>query len=69
MFVIKWEMRLRHTPILRTLLFKTLLFTIFAWLATKYNTFYWHQTVGKKAAREFVKQNNIYSKEFIALVR
>lgn len=68
MFIIKWEMRLRQVPLLKTILFKTPLFKIFAWIATQYNAFWWYHTAGKNAAKKFVEENSLYAQEFKKLI-
>jgi len=57
-----WEMSLRKT-ILKPLLFNTPLFGIFAWIATKYNTFYYYHRFGKKYAKN-IMNSSWYGKEF-----
>jgi uncharacterized protein (DUF362 family) len=51
-----WEMGLRKT-FLKPLLFDTPLFRALAWIATKYNTFYYYQRFGKKYAKEVMNSS------------
>jgi hypothetical protein len=51
-----WEMGLRKT-FLKPLLFDTPLFRALAWIATKYNTFYYYQRFGKKYANEVMNSS------------
>lgn len=51
-----FEMGLRKT-FLKSLLFDTPIFDILAWIATKYNTFYYYQRFGKKYAEEIMSSS------------
>lgn len=55
-----WEMRLRKT-FLKPLLFDTPTFNFLAWIATKYNTFYYYRRFGKKYVKELM--SSWYGKE------
>lgn len=61
-----WEMRLRKT-FFKPLFFNTPLFKIFAWIATKYNTFYYYQRFGKKYAEEVMNQS-WYGKQLMKII-
>lgn len=58
-----WEMSLRKVPILKTLIFKTKVFDLFAWIATQYNTIWWYNLYGKKYAKKII-YNSWYGNEF-----
>jgi len=62
------EMSLRKVPIIKQLLFDTPVFRIFAWGATKYNTWYWYNKKGKKYAQDVCK-NSWMSKIYKPLCR
>lgn len=62
------EMKLRKIPILNYLIFKTPLFNVPAWIAARYNTFWYYNIKGKKYARSILK-NELYRKEFIDLIK
>lgn len=49
--VFKWEMFFRKS-FLKPIIFDTPIFGIFAWIATKYNTFWYYKTKGKKYLKE-----------------
>lgn len=63
--IFKWEMSLRKTR-LKPLIFDTPIFEIFAFIATKYNTLWYYQLLGKKYTREIVK--TWYGREFAEFV-
>jgi len=58
-----WEMLMRKVPIASYLIFRTPLFKIAAWGATKYNTLWWYNLTGKKYAKEIIF-DTWYGKEF-----
>ena len=58
-----WEMGLRKVPLLNKLIFKTKVFSIFAWLATQYNVVWWYNRYGKKYAKDVI-YNTWYENEF-----
>ena len=49
-----WEMKLRRT-FLKPILFDTKIFSLLAWIATKYNTFWYYRLRGKKYTKEIMK--------------
>ena len=49
--VFKWEMAFRRS-FLKPLIFDTSIFNLFAWIATKYNTFWYYQREGRRYAKE-----------------
>lgn len=61
-----WEMSLRKT-FLKPLLFDTPIFSVFAWIATKYNTFYYYQRFGKKYAQK-VMSSSWYGEELTKML-
>ncbi|MEK6974587.1 MAG: DUF362 domain-containing protein [Nanoarchaeota archaeon] len=62
------EMKLRNIPIISHLIFKTPLFKIPAWIASRYNTVWYHNTRGKQYVAQILK-NPLYREEFIDLIR
>lgn len=66
--IVNIEMRLRKIPLINNLIFKTAIFKIPAFLASKYNTLYWYNLKGKKL-REKILKNNLYKQEFLPLIR
>jgi len=58
--IFRWEMALRKTK-LKPIIFDTSLFEVFAFIATKYNTFWYYQLKGKIYARKVMK--SWYGKE------
>ena len=62
--IVKWEMRLRKIPIIRYLLFKTPIFKIPAFFASRYNSLWWYNLEGKRLARELVAKSALYNEEF-----
>lgn len=63
------EMKLRKIPVVKQLVFETPLFMIPAWIAAKYNSFYWYNLKGRKYAREVVENHLLYGKEFRELMK
>ncbi len=61
-----WEMSLRKT-FLKPLLFDTPIFGVLAWIATKYNTFYYYNRYGKKYAKE-VMESSWYGEELAKMI-
>ncbi|MBI2670931.1 DUF362 domain-containing protein [Candidatus Woesearchaeota archaeon] len=66
--IVYTEMKLRKIPLINYIIFKTPFFKIPAWIATKYNTVWYHNTKGKKYARAILK-NDLYRKEFLSLIK
>ncbi len=66
--IVNIEMKLRKIPILNYLLFKTPLFKIPAFIASRYNTIYWYKKEGKKFTKEILK-NKLYKQEFEQLIK
>jgi len=62
------EMKLRKIPVLSWFLFKTPFFKIPAFFASKYNSFFWYYTKGKKYAGTIIKESKIYNEEFKELI-
>lgn len=62
--IVKWEMRLRKVPLLNYLLFRTPVFKIPAFFASRYNSLWWYNKEGKFLARRLVAENRIYDEEF-----
>lgn len=58
-----WEMSLRKVPVMNTLIFRTKIFDLFAWIATQYNTIWWYNLHGKKYAEDVIN-NTWYGSEF-----
>jgi len=58
--VFKWEMAFRKS-FLKPIMFDTPIFGIFAWTATKYNTFWYYKREGRKYLKEVA--NTWYRKE------
>ncbi|MBI2148930.1 DUF362 domain-containing protein [Candidatus Woesearchaeota archaeon] len=67
-FIVKTEMRLRNIPLLSYILFKTPLFKIPAFIASRYNTIYWYHNRGKKLRNEIIR-NTLYREEFLQLIK
>ncbi|MBI4017078.1 MAG: DUF362 domain-containing protein [Candidatus Aenigmarchaeota archaeon] len=65
--VVNIEMMFIKIPFFKHLLFHTPLFKIFAAGATFYNTIVWHELKGKKLAKDFLKKNQEYAKEFSSI--
>jgi len=63
-----WEMSLRKVPLINWIIFRTKIFSIFAWIATKYNTFYWYNVYGKKYIRKIINETE-YGKLYKPIVR
>jgi uncharacterized protein (DUF362 family) len=59
--IFKWEMAFRRS-FLKPLIFDTPIFSIFAWIATKYNTFWYYRREGKKYRRQV--EETWYGKEY-----
>lgn len=53
--IFKWEMAFRAS-IFKPLLFDTPIFDILAWIATKYNSFWYYKREGRKYVKEIVKK-------------
>jgi uncharacterized protein (DUF362 family) len=66
--IVFMEMILRKIPVINWILFKTPLFIIPAFLASKYNSFVWHNLKGKRYARQILKKNKLYMEEFRRLI-
>jgi len=66
--IVNIEMKLRKIPILNYLIFKTPLFKIPAFMASRYNTIYWYHTQGKSAINKVLK-NKLYREEFMPLIK
>lgn len=66
--IVNLEMKLRKIPILSYLIFKTPLFKIPAFIASRYNTIYWYNKNGRKFTKEILK-NNLYRLEFEPLIK
>ena len=49
------EMKLRRIPIVNFLIFRTPLFKIPAWIASRYNTIWYHNAKGKKYTKDVTK--------------
>lgn len=58
--IFKWEMAFRKS-ILKPIMFDTSMFEIFAWIATKYNSFWYYRREGIKYAKKIAK--TWYAKE------
>ena len=67
--IVKCELRLRKIPFVREVLFKTPIFKIPAFIASRYNSIWWYYTKGKKWAKQLVKSNPLYMQEFGPLLR
>jgi uncharacterized protein (DUF362 family) len=63
------EMKLRKIPVISYLLFKTFLFKIPAWIASRYNSIYWFNKNGKYLAQKIVKKYPSYREEFGQLIK
>ncbi len=63
--IFKWEMALRKTR-LKPIIFDTSLFEVFAFIATKYNSFWYYQRKGKGYAKKIMK--TWYGKEISKFV-
>jgi uncharacterized protein (DUF362 family) len=63
------ELFLRKIPVARELIFKTPLFYIPAFFASKYNSFVWYNLKGKKYARDVIKNNKLYYDEFKDIIK
>lgn len=63
------EMKLRKIPMINYLIFKTPLFRLPAWIASRYNSIYWYRVKGKGAAEEVIKKHILYRKEFSGLIK
>ncbi|MEM2910912.1 MAG: DUF362 domain-containing protein [Candidatus Bathyarchaeia archaeon] len=59
--IFKWEMAFRKS-FLKPLIFDTSIFSIFAWIATKYNTFWYFRRRGKKYRKQV--EETWYGEEF-----
>lgn len=66
--ITKLELFCRKIPGLRFFLFKTPIFLIPAWFATKYNTWWYFNKKGKKLAKIFLEKNPQYREEFQILL-
>ena len=66
--IVKTEMNLRKIPILSYLIFKTPLFKIPAFIASRYNTIYWYHTKAK-GLRKYILRNSLYREEFLPLIK
>jgi hypothetical protein len=64
--IFRWEMALRRTR-LKPIIFDTSLFEVFAFIATKYNTFWYYQLKGKGYARKIMK--TWYGKELSKFIK
>jgi len=58
--IFKWEMAFRKS-ILKPIMFDTSMFEIFAWIATKYNSFWYYRREGRKYIEKIAK--TWYAKE------
>jgi uncharacterized protein (DUF362 family) len=67
--IVRVEMKLRKVPVLNYILFRTPLFKIPAWMASKYTGSWYYYRSGKKYARDLVKRDDLYSKEFKELIK
>ncbi len=63
-----WENRVRRIPIIRELIFNTVLFKIPSFIATKYNTLWWYHLKGKKYTKKIMEQDELYKKEYEKLI-
>lgn len=59
--IFKWEMAFRRS-FLKPLIFDTPIFSVFAWVATKYNTFWYFRRRGKKYRKQV--EETWYGEEF-----
>lgn len=62
------EMKLRKVPLVSYLLFRTPLFNISAFIASRYNSVFWYYTKGRKYAKNIVKNYPLYRIEFEKLI-
>ncbi|MDD5178580.1 MAG: DUF362 domain-containing protein [Candidatus Nanoarchaeia archaeon] len=67
--IVRWELFFRKIPVINTIIFKTPLFNIPAFIASRYNSVIWYNLKGKKYAREVIKQNPLYNAEFKNLIK
>ncbi len=66
--IVNIEMKLRKIPLISNLIFKTAIFKIPAFLASRYNTIYWYNIQGKKLRKEVLK-DPLYKQEFLPLTK
>jgi len=66
--IVFWELVFRRTPVLKWFLFKTPFFKIPAFIASRYNSFFWYNLKGKRYARDVLKKSKIYEEEFGKLI-
>jgi len=62
--IVNLELKLRKVPIINYLLFKTPLFKAPAYIASKYNSFWWYNKKGKQYTEELIQNNPLYRNEF-----
>ena len=62
------EMKLRKIPVLSYLIFKTFLFKFPAYIASRYNSIYWYNKIGRKSAKEIMNKHPLYKEEFEDLI-
>ncbi|MCK4669674.1 MAG: DUF362 domain-containing protein [Nanoarchaeota archaeon] len=67
--IVKWELRLRKIPVISYIIFKTPLFKIPAFIASRYNSIWWYYTKGKRWTQQMVKANPLYMQEFGPLLK
>jgi len=66
--IVNIEMKLRKIPVINYIIFKTPIFKIPAFIASRYNTIYWYKIKGKKSTNEILK-NRLYRQEFLPLIK
>jgi len=66
--VVAVEMAIRKIPLIREIVFKTPLFKLPAFFASKYNTVYWYNVYGRKLRKGILK-HPLYGQEFGELCR
>ncbi|MBN2142556.1 DUF362 domain-containing protein [Candidatus Woesearchaeota archaeon] len=67
--IVMIELFLRKIPGIRWIVFNTPLFKIPAWIASKYNSFWWYNREGKGFARDLIRKNALARNEFEPLLQ
>ena len=68
-FIVHMEMKLRKIPLINTLIFKTPLFSFFAFIVGIYNSVYYYHFQGKKYRKRLFRQSALARNEFYKLIK
>jgi uncharacterized protein (DUF362 family) len=66
--IVWMEMKLRKIPVISHLLFNTWFFRVPAWIASRYNAWWWYYRKGRRYAKGIVKSDQFYREQFGGLI-